>query len=50
MMLVGNKCDLESERVIPIEEGKRMAGMNLSHLASDVLSPPHLPFPFSLHF
>jgi len=25
MMLVGNKCDLESERVVPTEDGKRMA-------------------------
>lgn len=25
MILVGNKCDLESERAIPVEEGKNYA-------------------------
>ena len=28
VMLVGNKCDLDSKRVVPVEEGQRFAREN----------------------
>lgn len=52
VILVGNKCDLEDDRVIPTEEGKRLAeelglscpgGEGGSRLAPPTCTPPCPP-------
>lgn len=48
MILVGNKCDLEDDRLVPTEDGQRLAS-DLG-MRSSIINISLLKFGFRLHF